>query len=123
MYDGVLKGGIAALIDESQNSEIDNRIIVPENAKYRLESSDEYQQVFWVEEEVIPFLSVDGHDYNSFTEAYNAITGDTGLITVTHDREIKSAIPESPLNKNITIDLNSHKLQTVQTLVNNSNMN
>ena len=113
-YDGVLRGGVKAYRE--------NMITATPDATYLyIEASEDYLENCWPKT-ADNYLQVGGGLFNSFAAAYAAITGDTGTIKVYDDATIESAHIGSPTGKNITFDLNGHKLTLAQPIINNSNM-
>ena len=113
-YDGVLRGGIKAFQDGSVKA-------IPNAMTYHIEESEDYAENCWLVESS-DYLQVGDNTYNSLSDAYGAITGDTGTITVIKDFTTDAAHPDGPANKNITLDLNGHSLTYSQPIVNNGTL-
>ncbi|MBR3378185.1 hypothetical protein IKG50_02550 [Candidatus Saccharibacteria bacterium] len=112
-YDGVLKGGTEAYYPDSISS-------IPDGYTYHKETIDDKENCWLVE--ASDYLEVDGATYNSLGNAYNAITGDSGTITVIEDATVQAVHPDSPEGKTITLDLNGHTLSYSQPIINKSTM-
>ncbi len=108
-YDGVLIGGTAGYYTDSIKA-------IPDGTLYHIETIDGKENV-WLEEGE-NYLEVNSVQYNSFTKAYNAITGDTGTIKVIASVTTPAELPTIAAGKNITLDLNSHTINYYQTLNN-----
>ena len=106
-YDGRLKGGLGAY----QAGVITN---VPDATIVHTETIDGVVNG-WLSE-AANYLEVNGTPYNSLTKAYNAITGNSGTITVIDDARVEATHPTSPDNKSIIFDLNGHELTYTQTI-------
>ena len=126
-YDGVLRGGTNAYQEGVIKAVPDattyhfERALGPEDAPDTPEDERTGQESCWL----VPadnYLEVGGVGYNSLGKAYDAITGNSGTIKVIKDTTIEAALPESPSGKEITFDLNGHKLTYTQSLINNSTM-
>ena len=113
-YDGILKGGSAYVNDTNIIKAIPDgtsRIVT------RLE--DPVEQDCWLEYDEDYLQLPDGSTYNSLTGAYDNVE-DGETITVIRDASTPAVLPAN--NKNITIDLNGHKLNYTQPLTNNGTM-
>lgn len=112
-YDGILKGGTEAYYPNSITS-------IPDGYTYHEEIIDGKENCWLVE--AGGYLEVDGVTYNSLGNAYDAITGNSGTITVVQDAAVQAVHPDSPEGKTITLDLNGHTLSYSQPIINKSTM-
>ena len=113
-YDGVIRGGIDAYQEGLIRA-------IPDATTYHIESSDDYAENCWLVD-AANYLSVNNVGYNSLAKAYDAITEESGTITVIDNATVEAVLPGSPENKNITLDLNGYQLTYTQSLINNSNL-
>ena len=112
-YDGRLKGGT-----NSYQAGVISAI--PDATVINTETIDGIENSWLVDAD--NYLEVNGVQYNSLTKAYNAITGNSGTITVIDDARIEATLPASPADKTITFDLNGHTLTYTNSLVNSGTM-
>ena len=110
-YDGVLKGKTASY----QSGTIKT---IPDGVVYHSEVMDEYENT-WLEVGT-KYLEVNGIQYSSMTEAYNALPEEGGTIKVIDSIVSMSVLPEFKDNKNVIFDLNGKSLTYVQPLINAS---
>jgi len=113
-YDGILKGGVA-YADSPETI----RAIPDGTSRVVVNLTDPTEQDCWLEYDEDYLQLPDGSTYNSLTAAYaNIQDGET--ITVIRDASTPAAIPAN--TKNITFDLNGHRLTYAQPFTNNGTM-
>jgi len=111
-YDGYLKSG--ASVQSNLKS-----LVIPHDAKQIIEVVDNEECSWLIHND--NYLSVDGIEYNSLSDAYEAAklsTNEPKTIVVIADYEAANELPEFIAGQDITLDLNGHSLKYMQTLIN-----
>ncbi|MBQ4030637.1 MAG: InlB B-repeat-containing protein [Bacilli bacterium] len=110
-YDGILKGKTAGFNGEFA--------LIPEKTRIHTETEEEYLISYLVAAD--NFLRVGTEEFNSFTDAYNAIT-DEGTIELLASVNYKTPLPTIENTKSVTLDLQGHTLNITSTWYNNGTL-